>query len=69
MDLSVLKRDLERTALGKRSVYIVRIKPTDGSFEITQRVLAAAPHFPVKIEYVRGGLQVVSEIVSLAIGI
>lgn len=69
VDLSVLKRDVERTALGKRSVYIVRVKPTDGSFEITQRVLAAAPHFPVKIEYVRGGLQVVSEIVSLAIGV
>jgi hypothetical protein len=68
VDLSVLKRDVERTAIGKKSVYIVRVKPTDGSFEITQRVLAAAPHFPVKIEYIRGGLHLVSEIVSLAIG-
>lgn len=69
VDLSVLKKDVERTALGKRPVYIVRVKPTDGSFELTQRVLAAAPHFPVKIEYVRGGLRVVSEIASLAIGV
>lgn len=69
VDLSVLKKDVERTALGKRPVYIVRVKPTDGSFEITQRVLAAAPHFSVKSEYVRGGLRVISEIASLAIGV
>ena len=32
-------------------------------------LMPAAPHFPVKIEYARGGLHLVSEIVALAIGV
>jgi hypothetical protein len=65
--LSVLGRQVEATALGKKEVYAVLIKPDDGSFQITERVLAKAPHFAIKVEYVRGKRTYVSE-VSLAIG-
>jgi len=63
--LSVLGRRTEETKLGRRDVFVVQVKPEDRSFQITEDVLAAAPHFPVGMEYVRGKLKVRSEVIAL----
>jgi hypothetical protein len=66
MTLSVLRRETEDTALGKKEVYILQIEPDDGSFHIKEHALVTSPHWAIKTEYVRGKLNVMSEVTSLA---
>jgi hypothetical protein len=53
--LSVSKRTTENTPFGRHGIYEVLIKPDDGSFQIEEKVLAQAPHFPVRVIYTRDG--------------
>jgi hypothetical protein len=53
--LSVSKRAIRDTALGKLAIYEVLISPGDGSFQIREEVFVEGPHFPVRVEYTREG--------------
>jgi hypothetical protein len=55
--------------LGKTAeeVYHVQITPEDGSFQIQEDVLAAGEHLPIKVEYVRGKMHLLSGVTALAI--
>lgn len=53
--LSVSKRAVEDTSLGKRDIYELIIKSDDGSFQIREKVLAESPHYAVQVEYTRDG--------------
>lgn len=55
MTLSVSNRFQKNTSMGSLEVYELLIRPDDGSFQISEQVLAHAPHFPVWVEYTREG--------------
>jgi len=64
--LSVLRRSMENTSLGRREIYQLVIEAEDGSFQIKENVLADDPHYPVRVEYTRDRKTYpASEVVSL----
>jgi hypothetical protein len=66
--LSVSKRTTENTLFGRHGIYEVLIKPDDGSFQISEKVLVRRPHFPVRVEYTREGKTYpVSEVVAVVV--
>jgi len=62
IDLSVERADPLQTPLGRCDVVAVVLAPRDGSFRIREWRRSAPPHHPVKTEYTRGPLVLVSEV-------
>lgn len=62
VDLAVVQADRLHTALGTCDVLEVTLTPRDGSFRIRDWVRASPPRYPVRTEYVRGTLTLISEV-------
>jgi hypothetical protein len=67
MTLTVTSRRTVDTAMGRRDVFEVLVRPDDGSFRIAQRVRVQPPHYPFWTEYVRGTTTLVSHVTAMAI--
>jgi hypothetical protein len=63
--LSVDGRKRLSTSQGTREAFQVRIRPDDGSFEILEYVRTKPPFYPYRVEYSRGSLHSVSEVVMM----
>ena len=66
MKLTVPKRATMETRLGRREVLEVVLAAGDGSSSSRHWVRAEPPRYPYKIEYVRGELHLVSEVMRMA---
>jgi hypothetical protein len=64
MTLTVIGRE----TIGGHATFVIEIVPDDRSFSIVERVLAAAPHYAIRTEYIRGPLHLRSEVTSFSIG-
>jgi len=65
--LTVIRKSIEHTPLGRREIYEILIQPEDDSFRIKEKVLAESPHYPLRVEYTREGKTFpASEVLSLA---
>jgi hypothetical protein len=53
--------------LGRCDSYEVLVTPRDGSSRIKHWVRAAPPHYPLRTEYTRGDLVLISEVTRMII--
>ena len=67
MTLTVSGRQTIGTRMGRCDVLEVTVAPRDGSFRIRAWVRAEPPRYAVKMEYTRGDLFVVSEVVRMVV--
>ena len=65
MTLSVVGRKQLSTPQGTREAFQVHIRPDDGSFQIVEYVRTKSPFYPYRVEYSRGSLYSVSEVVMM----
>ncbi len=65
VDLQVTGERVIPTAWGRCPGLELIAAPRDGSFRIQQSVLATAPHYPLRTEYRRGELVLVSEVTRI----
>jgi len=67
IDLVVSERKEIRTRMGRCDVLEVVLTPRDGAFRIRKWVRAKPPYYPVKTEYTRGDLLLVSEVTRMVL--
>jgi hypothetical protein len=67
IDLVVSEHKQIRTRMGTCDVLEVVLTPRDASFRIRNWVRAKPPHYPVKTEYTRGDLFLVSEVTRMVL--
>jgi len=67
IDLVVAKAERLQSPLGSCEVYEVTMAPRDGSFHIREWVRATPPRYPVKTEYIRGEMTLISEVTRMVL--